>query len=171
MCQASSRFPHNRQTERLTLRRILYTHPSQTSLCSDKTPPQLNQLLEASPLPPDGASALTSVGAIRLRLGWPPDGSSASPSADSLLVPAGAVNDARGVSGGVVIGMPTTLLELVAAMLGTCPDIRGGLLTTPVCDEFELDRAGDPARGLTKDAVVVGGDGAVSELPESRCLW
>jgi hypothetical protein len=33
-----------------------------------------------------------------------------------------------------VIGMPTTLLELVAAMLGTCPAISGGLLSTPVCE-------------------------------------
>jgi hypothetical protein len=89
------------------------------------------------------------------------------------------VKEARGVSGGVVIGIPTTLLELVAAMLGTWPAIRGGLLSTPVCDVggcvmtegFEFDRAGDPARGLTKDAVSVGGDGAVNELPESRCLW
>jgi hypothetical protein len=78
-----------------------------------------------------------------------------------------------GVSGGVVIGTPTILPELVAAILGTCPEIRGGLLSTPVCDaeEFELDRAGDAARGLTKDAVTVGGDGAVKELAESRCLW
>jgi len=86
-------------------------------------------------------------------------------------VPAGAVKVARGVSGGVVIGRPTTLLEFVAAMLGTCPATRGGLLSTPVCEpEFELDRAGDPARGLTKEAVTVGGEGAVSELAESRCL-
>jgi len=80
-----------------------------------------------------------------------------------------------------VIGRPTTLLELVAAMLGTCPAIRGGLLSTPVCDaeacvtmdefEFEFGRAGDSARGLTNEAVTVGGEGAVSELAESRCLW
>ncbi len=63
-----------------------------------------------------------------------------SPSAVSLFVPVAAgaaadaataaaavavvvvvepVNDALGVSGGVVIGIPTTLLELAAAMLGT----------------------------------------------------
>ncbi len=35
-----------------------------------------------------------------------------------------------------------------------------------------MERAGEVARGLTKDAVdVVGGDGAVRELPESRCRW
>jgi hypothetical protein len=38
-------------------------------------------------------------------------------------------------------------------------------------EAFELDRAGDAARGLTKDAVTIGGDGAVRELAESRCLW
>jgi hypothetical protein len=90
------------------------------------------------------------------------------------------VNDALGVSGGVVIGMPTTLLEVAAAMLGTCPAIRGGLLSTPVwdaadgcvmMDEFELDRAGEAARGWTNEAVSDGGEGAVSELAESRCLW
>lgn len=36
-------------------------------------------------------------------------------------------------------------------------------------EEAELDRAGDPARALTNDAG--GGEGAVSELVESRCLW
>jgi hypothetical protein len=89
------------------------------------------------------------------------------------------LNEPRGVSGGVVIGRPTTLLEFVAAMLGTWPEIRGGLLSTPVCDaeacaaivEFEFGRAGDSARGLTNEAVTVGGEGAVSELAESRCLW
>lgn len=126
-----------------------------------------------SPLSPDRGPPLTSVGAIRLRFGWPPDNSSVSPSAVSRLVPVGAVSVPRGVSGGVVIGTPTILPELVAAMLGTCPEIKGGLLSTPVCEaeEVELDRAGDVARGLTKDAVTVGGDGAVRELAESRCLW
>jgi hypothetical protein len=94
-------------------------------------------------------------------------------------MPIGAVNELRGVSGGVVvvIGTPTTLLELVAVMLGTCPTLRGGLLITPVCavgglkTEEVADSAGDAARALTNDAVTAGGDGAVSELAESRCLW
>lgn len=119
---------------------------------------------------------LTSVGAIRLRLGWFPAGLSASPTSVSLLV--GKVKEAWGVSGGVVIGTPTILPEFVAAIPGTWPEIRGGLLNTPGCrvevcvmiDEVELDRAGDPDRGWTKDAVSVGGDGAVKELAESRCL-
>jgi len=36
-------------------------------------------------------------------------------------------------------------------------------------DDVEFDRAGEPGRGLIKEAG--GGDGAVSELAESRCLW
>lgn len=38
-------------------------------------------------------------------------------------------------------------------------------------EEVEFDRAGEPDRGWTKDAVRVGGEGAVNELAESRCLW
>lgn len=142
-------------------------------LLSFKIPPATCYALGSSLLLLGCGPPLTSVGAIRLRFEWLPEGSSASSSV-SRLVPVGAVKEARGVSGGVVMGRPTTLLEFVAAMLGTCPDIKGGLVSTPVCDadtdEFELDRAGDPARGLTKEAVTVGGDGAVSEPTESQCL-
>lgn len=53
------------------------------------------------------------------------------------------------------------------------------MVNTPVCgagawvtpDDDEFDRTGDPDRALTKDAVSGGGEGAVSELAESRCLW
>lgn len=63
-----------------------------------------------------------------------------------------------GVSGGVVRGTPVTLPELAAAMLGTLPEINGGLLTTlafgivDVCvacvamEDAEFDRAGEDGR-------------------------
>lgn len=81
-----------------------------------------------------------------------------------------------GVSGGVVNGTPVTLPELAAAMLGTLPEMRVGLLTTlvfgtvDVCvawvaiDEAEFDRAGEDGRWG-----IAGGDGAVMELAELRC--
>jgi hypothetical protein len=59
--------------------------------------------------------------------------------------------------------------------LGTWPEINGGLLMTPVgtvedcvmMEEVELDLAGEDGRTLTNEAAA-GGDGAVSELAESR---
>lgn len=82
-----------------------------------------------------------------------------------------------GVSGGVVIGTPVILLELVAAMLGTFPEMRVGFVTTPAVgtdeacvamDDAELDLAGDDGRCET-NVVDAGGDGAVKELAELRC--
>jgi hypothetical protein len=84
----------------------------------------------------------------------------------------------RGVSGGVVMGTPVTLPEPVAAKPGTCPTIREGFVMTPACegwvtiDEVEFERAGEDGRWLTNWAKeAAGGDGAVMELPESRCRW
>jgi len=75
-----------------------------------------------------------------------------------------------------VIGIPVTLPELVAAIPGTLPTIKGGLLTTTVdawvvTEETELDLAGELGRPLGNDTVDVGGDGAVKELAEFRCWW
>lgn len=83
----------------------------------------------------------------------------------------------RGVSGGVVIGTPVTLPELAAAIPGTLPEIRGGLLMTPVgteldcvvmvaIEDVEFDLAGDAGR--CEMSVEAGGDGAVNELAELR---
>ena len=117
------------------------------------------------------------MGAIRRRFFWPPDdASSSSLSLVSLLVPpAPPETDPCGVSGGVVMGTPVTLAELVAVMPGTWPPISGGLLMTPVgaeedwvmTEEVELERAGDEGRWLTKEAG--GGEAAATELKESRC--
>lgn len=79
----------------------------------------------------------------------------------------------RGVSGGVEIGTPVTLPEFVAAMPGTLPPIRGGLVKTAAeacvaMDEVLLDLAGDDGLRLTKD-VEVGGDGAANEPAEFLC--
>lgn len=75
----------------------------------------------------------------------------------------------RGVSGGVVIGTPVTLPELVAVSPGTLPARSVGAVEFCVMtDDVELDRAGDEGRWLTK-AAAGGGDGAVNELIESRC--
>lgn len=68
----------------------------------------------------------TGVGAILRFLGS--FVSSFSLSVASLLMPATLV---RGVSGGVVMGTPVTLPELVAETAGTVPDMRVGLLMTP----------------------------------------
>lgn len=76
-----------------------------------------------------------------------------------------------------MIGTPVTFPELAAAMLGTCPTINDGLLITTVgaveawviIEDVELERAGDEGRWLTNDAA--GGEAAVMELVESRCLW
>jgi len=74
------------------------------------------------------------------------------------------------------MGIPVTLPEFAAAMLGTWPEIKGGLLSTVptgamedcvTIEEAELDLAGDAGRGVTNAAA--GGDGAVSALTESRC--
>lgn len=81
-----------------------------------------------------------------------------------------------GVSGGVVIGTPAALPELAAVSVGTLPEMRVGLLTTPVgteddcvaTDEVEFDRAGDDGRCDAADAEA-GGEGAVKELAELRC--
>lgn len=71
-----------------------------------------------------------SVGAIRRFLGSLI--SSLSLSLASLFAPATLPLVLLGVSGGVVIGMPVTLPELAAAIPGTLPEMRGGLLITPV---------------------------------------
>lgn len=100
--------------------------------------------------------------------------SSLSLSLASRFTPAAMLVLLAGVSGGVVIGTPVTLAELVAAIPGTLPPIKGGLLITGACvgcvaiDEVELDLVGDEGRALTKDAVG-GGEGAVNELAELRC--
>lgn len=76
-----------------------------------------------------------------------------------------------GVSGGVCIGMPVTLPELVAAMLGKLPLIKGGLFIADAevaTDDVEFDRAGEDGRALTNDAVA-GGDGAAKDVAELRC--
>lgn len=73
-----------------------------------------------------------------------------------------------------MIGTPVTLAEFVAAMPGTLPTMRGGLLITgteEACvatEEVELDLAGECGRcdPVTDDA---GGDGAVKELVDPRC--
>ena len=117
----------------------------------------------------------TSVGAIRLFLGS--FTSSFSLSLASRLLPAALPVVLLGVSGGVVIGTPVTLPELVAAIPGTFPEIRVGLLTTPVgteldwvvivaIEDVEFDRAGDDGR--CEMNVEAGGDGAVNELAELR---
>lgn len=55
---------------------------------------------------------------------------------DSLAAPASLFNPLTelvvllGVCGGVAIESPDTKLEFAAAMLGTAPDMRGGLLMT-----------------------------------------
>lgn len=115
------------------------------------------------------------VGAILLFLGSPPD-SSCSLSLASLFIPATVFAVLRGVSGGVVMGTPTTFPELAAAILGTFPPINVGLVMTPpgavdawvMTDDVELDRAGEDGRWFTNEAIG-GGEGAVSELAESRC--
>lgn len=97
----------------------------------------------------------TRVGAIRLFLGSLL--SSLSPSLVSRLVPATLPVVLRGVSGGVVIGTPVTLPEFAAAIPGTLPEMRVGLLITPVgtvldwvvmvaIDDVELDLAGEDGR-------------------------
>lgn len=61
-------------------------------------------------------------------------------------------------------------------MLGTWPDIRGGLVLITVgatedcvtIDDVEFDRAGEGGRWL-KNAAAGGGEGAVRELVESLC--
>lgn len=81
-----------------------------------------------------------------------------------------------GVSGGVVMGTPVTLPELVAAIPGTLPPMRVGLLITPVgtvedwvaTDEVEFDLAGECGRCGAADADA-GGEGAVNELMDPRC--
>jgi hypothetical protein len=68
------------------------------------------------------------VGAIRLFLGSVP---SFSPwLLASRLTPVAAPLEVPGVSGGVVMGMPVTLPEFVAAMLGTLPMMREGFVLT-----------------------------------------
>lgn len=94
-------------------------------------------------------SEATKVGAIRLFFGS--FVSSFSLSLASLFVPATLPVALLGVSGGVVIGTPVTLPELVAAMPGTLPLMRVGLLTTfegtvddcVAIEDVELDRAGE----------------------------
>lgn len=126
------------------------------------------------------------VGAILLFLGsllLPPSLSLSLMSRFTPLLPEAVLlptTELAGVSGGVVIGTPVTLAELVAAMLGTLPPIRVGLFITLVeacvtTDDVELDLAGEDGRttmGMpdvaeTNDAVATaGGDGAANELDE-----
>lgn len=103
----------------------------------------------------------TRVGAILLFFGSLAVVSSFSLSLASRFVPAALLFELRGVSGGVVIGTPVTLPELAAVMLGTFPEIRGGLVKTPAVgateawvtiEEVELDRAGEEGRLLTNAA-------------------
>lgn len=116
----------------------------------------------------------TGVGAMRLFFGsWV---SSFSLSLASRLLPATLTDALLGVSGGVVMGTPVTLAELVAAMPGTFPAMSVGLLTTPAgtadacvaTDEVEFDLAGDDGLCEVKAALEAGGDGAVNELAELR---
>jgi len=126
----------------------------------------------------DAFPSVTGVGAIRLRFGLLPEPSSVSASL-SLLRPGAPVTEPRGVSGGVVIGIPVTCPEFAAVILGTWPAIKGGLLITPVgaaeacvmIDDVELDRVGDVGLWTNVAVVSAGGDGAVRELAESRCRW
>jgi hypothetical protein len=75
-----------------------------------------------------------------------------------------------------VIGTPWAFAELVAVRAGTLPEMRGGLLTTPVwtvedcvaIDDVEFDLVGEDGRCEPAGAVA-GGDGAVNELAELRC--
>ncbi len=69
------------------------------------------------------------------------------------------------------MGMPVTLPELVAAMLGMLPPIKGGLFMIDMdvaIDDVELDRVGEAGRPPIKEAVV-GGEGAAKEVAELRC--
>lgn len=120
-------------------------------------------------IPHQGLGSVTGVGAI-LRFFCEAPALSLSFSNASLLMPA-AILALPGVSGGVVMGTPVTLPELVAVMLGTFPPMRGGLFMTEACvatDDAEFDRAGDGGRAFTYD-VVDGGDGAGNEVAEFRC--
>lgn len=98
----------------------------------------LRRSLLLEPFAVDVAPPLTNVGATRLRLGfWLSSALFASrESLDSLfkLVEPAPLLELCGVSGGVTTGKPVTLPELVAAMLGTWPEISGGLVITPPCD-------------------------------------
>ena len=120
---------------------------------------------------------------MRLFLGGPPAETSSwsfSPSLASLLTPAVVVDVlmpvlplGRGVSGGVEMGTPVTLPEFVAAMPGTLPPIRGGLVKTAAetcvaTDEVLFERAGDDGLRLTKEALA-GGEGAANEPAEFLC--
>lgn len=73
------------------------------------------------------------------------------------------------------MGTPVTLPELAAAMLGTVPPIRGGLVSTALeacvaMEEVLFERAGDEGLILNDPLFVVGGgEGAVNDPPEFRC--
>lgn len=113
-------------------------------------------ILRILPKESDQLLGSTRVGAIRLFLGS--FASSFSLSLASRLLPATVALALRGVSGGVVNGTPVTLPEFAAAMPGTLPEIRVGLVTTPaagtvlacvvmvVIDDVEFDLAGDDGR-------------------------
>lgn len=91
----------------------------------------------------------TGVGAMRRFFGC--DDSSFSLSLAwlaSRFVPVTLPVALRGVSGGVVMGTPVTLPLFVAAMPGTLPPMRGGLLMTAVeacvaTEDVEFDLAGE----------------------------
>lgn len=67
---------------------------------------------------------------------------------------------------------------LAAVRVGTLPEMRCGLVTTPVgtdedcvaTDDVELDLVGDEGR-CDAGGAEAGGDGAVKELAELRCWW
>lgn len=121
----------------------------------------------------------TGVGAIRRFFAGPLEDSwSFSLSLASRFAPPPlltAVFTVPGVSGGVVIGTPVTLPELVAAILGTLPPISGGLFIAEICvamDDVEFDRAGEDGRALINGVgAFAGGEGAAKELVELRCWW
>lgn len=127
---------------------------------------------------PHHLESVTGVGAIRLFFVGPlVESWSFSLSLASRFepTPLAAPLPALGVSGGVVMGIPVTLPELVAAMLGTLPPRSGGLFITDIwvaIDDVELDRAGEDGLALTNGVEAFGGgEGAANELVELRCWW
>lgn len=82
----------------------------------------------------------------------------------------GFATELRGVSGGVVIGTPVTLPELVAAMPGTVPPMSVGAFSIPdpcvTTEHVELERAGDDGR--CPAVAKAGGEGAANELEAVR---
>jgi hypothetical protein len=130
--------------------------PNKHCINKETKHPFQGTVLRILPKDSDQLFGSTRVGAIRLFLGSL--ASSFSLSLASRLLPATVALALRGVSGGVVNGTPVTLPEFVAAMPGTLPEIRVGLVTTPAAgtvlacvvivatDDVEFDLAGDDGR-------------------------